>query len=96
MGQRPTSRIASGRTARPTCAGHHQQSVELAYVDQGYTDERAAEAAEIHGIALEVVKLPEAKECLVLLPRCRVVERSFGWMARFHRLTRDYSDYRRR
>jgi transposase len=36
------------------------QSVDLAYVDQGYTGERPAEAAGAHGIALEVVKLPEA------------------------------------
>jgi hypothetical protein len=36
------------------------QSVELAYVDQGYTGERPAEAAGAHGVALEVVRLPEA------------------------------------
>jgi transposase len=66
------------------------QSVELAYVDQGYTGERAADAAEAHGIALDVVKLPEAKKGFVLLPRRWVVERSFGWMARFRRLARDY------
>ena len=45
------------------------QNVELAYVDQGYTGERAAEAAQEHGIALEVVRLPEAKRGFVLLPR---------------------------
>ena len=49
-------------------------SVELAYVDQGYTGERAAEAARGHGIRLEVVKLPEAKKGFVLLPRRWVVE----------------------
>jgi transposase len=66
------------------------QSVELAYVDQGYTGERSAEAAKVHGIALEVVKLSEAKRGFVLLPRRWVVERSFGWMTRFRRLARDY------
>ena len=39
---------------------------------------------------LEVVKLPEAKRGFVLLPRRWVVERSFGWAARFRRLARDY------
>ena len=34
-------------------------SVELAFVDQGYTGEAAAAAG--HGMRLEVVKLPEAK-----------------------------------
>jgi transposase len=66
------------------------ETVEIAYVDQGYTGENAADAAAEHGIQLEVVKLPEAKRGFVLLPRRWVVERSFGWMARFRRLARDY------
>ncbi len=66
------------------------ESVELAFVDQGYTgDEPDADAAS-YGIQLEVVSLPEAKRGFVLLPRRWVVERSFGWMARFRRLARDY------
>jgi transposase len=36
-------------------------SVEVAFVDQGYTGDQPAEDAEKHGIRLEVVKLPEAK-----------------------------------
>ncbi|MBE7182052.1 MAG: IS5 family transposase [Terriglobus roseus] len=66
------------------------ENVDLAYVDQGYTGEQPAKAAAAHGIALEVVRLPEAKRGFVLLPRRWVVERSFGWMARFRRLARDY------
>ena len=65
-------------------------SVELAFVDQGYTGEAAEDAAAGHGIELSVVKLPEAKRGFVLLPRRWVVERSFGWLARFRRLARDY------
>jgi transposase len=65
------------------------ETVELAYVDQGYTGETPAAEAEAHGIRLEVVKLPEAKRGFVLLPRRWVVERSFGWAARFRRLARD-------
>lgn len=66
------------------------QSVELAYVDQGYTGKRPAKDAQAHGITLEVVSLPEAKRGFVLLPRRWVVERSFAWMARCRRLARDY------
>lgn len=66
------------------------QTVALAYVDQGYTGANPANAAREHGIELEVVKLPEAKRGFVLLPRRWVVERSFGWAARFRRLARDY------
>ncbi len=65
-------------------------SVEVAFVDQGYTGEDAAKVAKGHGIRLEVVKLPEARRGFVLLPRRWVVERSFAWMARFRRLSRDY------
>ncbi len=66
------------------------QSVELAFVDQAYTGDAPAQAAEQHGIQLEVVKLPQAKHGFVLLPRRWVVERSFAWTTRFRRLVRDY------
>jgi transposase len=66
------------------------QNVQLAFVDQGYTGEDAADAAAQHGIKLEVIKLAEAKKGFVLLPRRWVVERSFGWIARCRRLARDY------
>ena len=65
-------------------------TVELAFVDQGYTGPNAAEAAAEHGIRLEVVKHPMAKRGFVLLPRRWVVERSFAWAARLRRLARDY------
>jgi transposase len=66
------------------------QSVELAFVDQGYTGEDPAQAAQAAGLRLEVVKLLEAKKGFILLPRRWVVERSFAWAARFRRLARDY------
>jgi transposase len=66
------------------------EAVEVAFVDQGYTGEQAAEDAAAHGIRLEVVKLPAAKRGFVLLPRRWVVERSHAWLARFRRLARDY------
>lgn len=65
-------------------------TVEVAFVDQGYTGDDAASQAARHGIDLLVVKHTEARRSFVLLPRRRVVERSFGWAARFRRLARDY------
>lgn len=65
-------------------------TVEIAFVDQGYTGENAAQQARDHGIELGVVKHPEAKKGFVLLPRRWVVERTFGWLGRFRRLARDY------
>lgn len=66
------------------------ETVELAFADQGYTGEAAAEAAAAHGIKLVVVKHPEAKRGFVLLPKRWVVERSFAWTSRFRRLAKDY------
>lgn len=65
-------------------------TVELAYVDQGYTgDQPEADAADA-GIELSVVKLNRARRGFVLLPRRWVVERSFAWATRFRRLAKDY------
>jgi transposase len=67
-----------------------QQNVRMAFVDQGYTGQDAAEQAQAHGIDLVVVQLAEAKKGFVLLPRRWVVERTFAWLGRFRRLARDY------
>lgn len=66
------------------------QAVDIAFVDQGYTGDETEQAAAEQGIRLMVVKLPQAKKGFVLLPRRWVIERSFGWLARFRRLVRDY------
>jgi transposase len=65
-------------------------SVEVAFVDQGYTGDNPKNDAKEAGIELIVIKLPEAKKGFVLLPRRWVVERSFAWTTRFRRLARDF------
>lgn len=62
------------------------ESVELMYVEQGYTGEKPAHAARQHGIELCVVRLSDAKRGFVLLPRRWVAERSFAWLTRCRRL----------
>lgn len=66
------------------------ERVDIAFVDQAYTGEQAATDAKAQGIELMVVKHSEPKRGFVLLPKRWVVERSFGWAARFRRLARDY------
>ena len=66
------------------------EAIEVAFVDQGYTGDQRTADAQARGIRLEVVKLPTTKHGFVLLPRRWVVERGFGWLARFRRLARDY------
>lgn len=63
-------------------------TVEKAFVDQGYTGERAA--AQHRGIEREVVRLPRAERVFVLLQRRWVVERSLAWATRFRRIVKDY------
>lgn len=66
------------------------ETVSVAFADQGYTGEDPAQAAQAQGIDLHIVRLPDAKKGFVLMPRRWVVERSFGWLNCFRRLTRDY------
>ena len=49
--------------------------------------------AKEKGIRLFVVKIEEVKRGFVLLPRRWIVERSFGWLARFRRLAKDYERF---
>ena len=65
-------------------------SVQVAFVDQGYTGEQPEQDAQAAGMLLIVVKLPKAKKGFVLLPKRWVVERSFAWTAHFRRLARDF------
>lgn len=69
------------------------ESVDVAFVDRGYTGERAVTGAGAgagrDGIKLEVVRLPDARRSFVLLPRRWVVERSFAWATRFRRLVKN-------
>ncbi len=64
-------------------------SVEIAFVDQGYTGEQpAADAGAWDPAGSGQTAFRQARLCAVAARW--VVERSFGWMARFRRLVRDY------
>ena len=54
-------------------------TVQTAFVDQGYTGDDPAQQAARYGIQWDVVKLPHVKKGFVRLPRRWVVERSFAW-----------------
>ncbi len=85
------------RLARPSSTARSRSSTTtvaalrpMAHSLPCSTGENASQAAEQHGVQLEVIKHTEAKRGFVLLPRRWVVERSFAWAARFRRLARDY------
>jgi transposase len=66
------------------------QSVQVAFADGSYRGADTATVAREHGIALQVVKLPETAQGFVLLPKRWIVERSLAWKTRFRRLVKDY------
>lgn len=88
-----TPAAAQDRTQVTALAAAVQEAIGAtitpAYVDRGSTGAVPAREAAAHGIALEVVRLPEARRGFVLLPRRWEVERSVAWASRFRRLARD-------
>ena len=65
-------------------------SAQVVFADQGNTGAQPSQEAARQGVTLEIVKLSDAKKGFALLPKRWVVERTFGWQARFRRLSRDY------
>lgn len=61
------------------------------WVDKAYRDHLLALRAQHQlNITVEVVARPPATKGWLLLPRRWVVERTFAWLGRFRRLSKDY------
>lgn len=69
--------------------------LEVVYADQKYENATAKEwlAARGNPFRLEVVRRPEGSEGFVKLPKRWVVERSFAWLGRDRRHSKDYEWY---
>lgn len=68
--------------------------LEVVWVDQGYSGpnfKRAVQQVCGESVRVEVIER-ESKEFEVL-PKRWIVERSFGWMNRYRRLSKDYELY---
>lgn len=64
--------------------------LELLWADQGYRGDLIEYAQQKHQITLEIVAKPTEQKGFVLLPRRWVVERTFAWLGRYRRLSKDY------
>ena len=70
------------------------RSVALVWADAGYANQIDASlvtwARTAIGVVLEIVKRSDDVKGFQVLPRRWVVERTFGWLIRNRRLSRDY------
>lgn len=62
------------------------------WADQSYRGV-VAWAATTYAIDLEIVERPAATQGFVLVPRRWVVERTFAWLGRARRLSKDYEHH---
>ncbi len=60
------------------------------WVDQGYKQHFVDWAQAVRDWVIEVVARPTGAKGFQLLPRRWVVERTFGWLGRCRRLSKDY------
>ena len=71
-------------------AAQQYPMLKKVWVDGAYTGPQVDEVAKESGITLEVVKRSDQAKGFVLLPKRWIVERTFGWLNRQRRLSKDY------
>lgn len=65
--------------------------MQLIWADAGYHSQPLVDwLLLLAGWLLETVKRPKGNKGFVLLPKRWVVERTFAWLSRFRRLSKDY------
>jgi len=66
------------------------RSLRLIWADGGYAGALVEWARATCGWVLQTVLRPAGVKGFVLLPRRWVVERTFAWLSRYRRMSRDY------
>ena len=64
--------------------------LQLIWADGNYSGQLIDWVKETCGWVLEIVKRSDDQTGFVVLPRRWVVERTFGWLGRYRRLSKDY------
>lgn len=66
----------------------------VVWVDQGYSGENFAQAIQhICGESVRVEVIERTAKTFEILPKRWIVERTFGWLNRYRRLSKDYETY---
>ncbi len=70
------------------------RQLNVVWVDQGYSGERFAEAVrQVCGADVRVEVIERIAKTFEPWPKRWIVERTFGWLNRFRRLSKDYELY---
>jgi len=64
--------------------------LQLIWADGGYAGSLIDWVKEVCGWVLEIVKRSDAMKGFQVLPHRWIVERTFGWLGRYRRLSKDY------
>ncbi len=64
--------------------------LRLIWADGGYAGTLIEWVSSFAGWVLEIVKRSDDTSGFVVLPRRWVVERTFGWLSKYRRLSKDY------
>lgn len=68
--------------------------LEIVWVDQGYSGQNFARAVkQVCGDSVKVDVIERKSSGFEILPKRWIVERTFGWLNRFRRLSKDYELY---
>ena len=76
------------RVSQPICP-----RLELIWADAAYGGALVEWIKERYGWRLEIVTKPPDQRGFAVQPRRWVVERTFGWLGRQRRLSKDYEEY---
>ncbi len=69
------------------------ERLRLIWADGGYAGKLVSWVKEAGGWDLEIVKGSDGLKEFHVLPRRWVVERTFGWLGRYRRMSKDYEFY---
>jgi putative transposase len=76
-----------------TDVGPFLPHLTLIWADQGYRGDIGEWVKDQYGLTLEIVEKEPGQQGFKVLPRRWVVERTFAWLGRQRRLSKDYEYY---